>query len=66
MITNKKGMQLVSTRPQAPRDLYGMGSCWKLDGTMPPGGFRAVWNFAQGNDDVRRSPTSGGGGKKIY
>ena len=65
MIYNKKGMALVSTRPQIPRDLYGMGKPWHQDGTMPPGGFRAMWNFGQGAQNVKESPTTGGG-KKVY
>ena len=65
MIKNRKGMQLVSTRPQIPRDLYGMGGNWKVDGTMPPGGFRGMWNFGLGPQNVKDSPVTGGG-KKVY
>ena len=51
-----------SVRPQLPRDgSKDNNSCYQL-GTMPKGGFQAVWNFS-GNGSTKESGTDKPGGK---
>ena len=54
-----------STRPQLPRDGSRDMIRWE-PGQMPKGGFRAIIPFCEGPYDTHQSPTSGGGGKRIY
>ena len=54
-----------STRPQLPRDGSRDMTRWE-PGQMPKGGFRAIIPFCEGPYDTHQSPTSGGGGKRIY
>ena len=54
-----------STRPQLPRDGSRDMVRWE-PGQMPKGGFRAIIPFCEGPYDTHQSPTSGGGGKRIY
>ena len=52
-----------STRPQLPRDGSAGMERW-TPGTLPKGGFRAVFDFSDTPTyNTKKSPTSGGGGK---
>ena len=52
-----------SVRPQLPRDGSPGMHRWQ-PGTLPPGGFRSVFDFSDTPTyDTKKSPTSGGGGK---
>jgi len=52
-----------SVRPQLPRDGSPDMTRWQ-PGTLPKGGFRAVFDFSDtATYDTKKSPTSGGGGK---
>ena len=54
-----------STRPQLPRDGSVDMNRWQ-PGTLPKGGFRAVFDFSgTPSYNTKKSPTSGGG-KKMY
>jgi len=54
-----------STRPQLPRDGSVDMNRWQ-PGTLPKGGFRAVFDFSgTPSYNTKQSPTSGGG-KKVY
>jgi len=52
-----------SVRPQLPRDGSADMTRWQ-PGTLPKGGFRAVFDFSDTPTyNTKKSPTSGGGGK---
>ena len=52
-----------SVRPQLPRDGSPDMTRWQ-PGTLPKGGFRAVFDFSDtATYNTKKSPTSGGGGK---
>jgi hypothetical protein len=52
-----------SVRPQLPRDGSPGAERWQ-PGTLPKGGFRAVFDFSDTPTyNTKKSPTSGGGGK---
>ena len=52
-----------SVRPQLPRD-GSVGMDRWTPGTLPKGGFRAVFDFSDTPTyNTKKSPTSGGGGK---
>ena len=54
-----------SFRPQLPRDGSPDMTRWQ-PGTLPKGGFRAVFDFSgTPSYNTKKSPTSGGG-KKVY
>jgi len=54
-----------SIRPQLPRDGSADMNRWQ-PGTLPKGGFRAVFDFSgTPSYNTKQSPTSGGG-KKVY
>jgi len=54
-----------AVRPQKPSDNTQMGQNRWTPGTMPKGGYRTVFDFSEGSDSTKLSPTSGGG-KKVY
>ena len=55
-----------SVRPQMPRDGSPGMHRWQ-PGTLPKGGFRAVFDFSEPKPyDTKRSPTSGGSDKEVY
>jgi len=51
-------------RPEMVSDTYGRHKHYRL-GTMPAGGFQAVWRF-EDNQDSKNSSSSFPGGKKVY
>jgi hypothetical protein len=59
---NKKQPQ--PTRSTIPQDEYGHHKPYQR-GTMPVGGFQAIWNNFGGVAGGNKSATSGGG-KKVY
>jgi hypothetical protein len=54
----------TAVRPETISDTYGHHKHYRL-GTMPAGGFQAVWRF-EDNQDSKNSFSSFSGGKKVY
>ena len=54
-----------TVRPQLPRDASMDMKCW-YPGELPKGGFRAIIPMGPDKENTKRSPTSSGGGKKVY
>jgi hypothetical protein len=51
-------------RVETISDTYGHHKHYRI-GTMPAGGFQAVWRF-EDNQDTKNSSSSFPGGKKVY
>lgn len=57
---SKKVVEIANpTRPQRPRDTYGLGVPGVFKpGVAPVGGYKSIWAFGDNPTDTKNSPTN--------